>query len=118
MLFRSGCTPRVIGRWGVAILAAVARGRDVPEERLPVLTRTPRPPVPGAVRRRIEALRQWRAEAAPRFGLDPGLLLPNRLIRAIAEVGPRDPEALVRVDGVRRWRAELLGPEVVRAVVG
>ena len=113
-----GCTPRVIGRWGVAILAAVARGRDVPEERLPVLTRTPRPPVPGAVRRRIEALRQWRAEAAPRFGLDPGLLLPNRLIRAIAEVGPRDPEALVRVDGVRRWRAELLGPEVVRAVVG
>ena len=113
-----GCTPRVIGRWGAAILAAVARGRDVPEERLPVLARTPRPPVPGAIRRRIEALRQWRVEAAPRFGLDPGLLLPNRLIRAIAEAGPRDLEAVVRVEGLRRWRADVLGPELVRAVVG
>jgi ribonuclease D len=111
-----GCTPRVIGRWGAAILAAVARGRDVPEERLPVFTRTPRPPVPGVVRRRIEALRQWRVEAAPRFGLDPGLLLPNRLIRAIAAAGPRDLGAVARVEGLRRWRADVLGPELVQVV--
>jgi ribonuclease D len=111
-----GCTPRVIGRWGAAILDAVARGRDVPEERFPVLTRTPRPPVPGAVRRRIETLRQWRTEAAPRFGLDPGVLLPNRLIRAIAEAGPSDLEAVARVEGLRRWRVDVLGPEIVLAL--
>jgi ribonuclease D len=106
----------VIGRWGAAILDAVARGRDVPEERFPVLTRTPRPPVPGAVRRRIETLRQWRTEAAPRFGLDPGVLLPNRLIRAIAEAGPSDLEAVARVEGLRRWRVDVLGPEIVLAL--
>jgi ribonuclease D len=113
-----GCTPRVIGRWGAAILDAIARGRALPDDRLPVLTRTPRPPMPGAVRRRIEALRQWRVEAAPRFALDPGVLLPNRLIRAIAEAGPRDLAGLTAVEGVRRWRVEAMGAELVRAVVG
>jgi ribonuclease D len=113
-----GCTPRIIARWGAAILEAVERGRGLPDDRLPVLTRTPRPPMPGAVRRRIEALRLWRTEAAPRFGLDPGVFLPNRLIRAIAEAGPRDLAALAAVEGVRRWRVDAMGVELVRTVAG
>jgi ribonuclease D len=112
-----GCTPRVIGRWGRAILGAIARGRTAPPA-TPTASRPHRPSLSGAARRRIEALRQWRTEAAPRFGLDPGVLLPNRLIRVIAEAGPRDLAALARIDGVRRWRVEILGPELIRAVVG
>jgi hypothetical protein len=46
------------------------------------------------------------------------VLLPNRLIRVIAEAGPRDVDALARIDGVRRWRVEVLGPELIRSVVG
>ncbi len=112
-----GCTPRVVARWGEAILEAVARGRDVPEDRWPTRTPPPRPPaLPAPVRRRIEALRAWRAQAAPRLGLEPGVLLPNRLIRAIAEAAPRDREALARVEGVRRWRAEALGDEIIKAI--
>jgi ribonuclease D len=72
--------------------------------------------VPGPVRRRIEALRRWRAEAAPRVGLEPGLLLPNRLIGAIAHAGPGDRDELARVDGVRRWRVETLGAEILAAL--
>jgi ribonuclease D len=109
-----GCTPRVIGRWGRAILDAVARARALPDDALPVLSRPPRPPsLPTAVRRRIETLREWRATAAPELDLEPGVLLPNRLIRPIAEVAPHDVEALARVDGVRRWRVEVLGPQIV-----
>jgi ribonuclease D len=111
-----GCTPRVVGRWGWAILEAVARGRGAPPAT--PAARPHRPAVSGSARRRIDLLRRWRAEAAPRFGLDPGVLLPNRLIRVIAEAGPRDLDALARVDGVRRWRVEVLGPELIRAVVG
>jgi ribonuclease D len=112
-----GCTPRVIARWGGAVLAAISRGRDAPPVE-PVASRSHRPSLSGAARRRIEALRQWRAEAAPRLGLDPGVLLPNRLIRVIAEAGPRDLAALARVDGVHRWRVEVLGAELIRAAVG
>ena len=56
---------------------------------------------------------KWRSDAAPRFGLEPGLLLPNRLINAVATAGPGDPGALASVDGVRRWRAEIFGAEIV-----
>jgi ribonuclease D len=112
-----GCTPRVIGRWGEAILAAVARALTLPEQELPSFAPPPRPPaMPAAVRRRIEALRAWRAETAPAFGLEPGVLLPNRLIRLIAEAAPRDREALAAVEGVRRWRAEVLGGGILRAI--
>jgi ribonuclease D len=114
-----GCSPRVIGRWGAAILDAVERAWALPEEALPSLPRTPRPPALGAaVRRRIERLRQWRTTAAPAFGLDPGVLLPNRLMRPIAEAVPRDREALARVEGVRRWRAEALGDQILATLGG
>lgn len=112
-----GCTPRVLARWGDAILAAIARAATLRDDELPVLPRSPRPPaVPGAVRRRIEKLREWRSRAAPAVDLDPGVLLPNRLIRAIADAGPRDREALARVEGIRRWRVEAFGAELLEAI--
>lgn len=112
-----GCTPRVVARWGDAILDAIARAQALPDDELPVLPRSPRPPaMPAAVRRRIEALRTWRTGAAPLVDLDPGVLLPNRLIRAIAEAGPRDLDALARVEGIRRWRVETLGESLLVAM--
>jgi len=111
-----GMTPRVVGRWGDDVLAAIARGLVVPEDALPVLERRSRPHVPGAVRRRIEALRAWRTEAAPRFALEPGVLLPNRLIGVVAEAGPRDADALAAVDGFRRWRVSAFGSELLAAL--
>jgi ribonuclease D len=112
-----GCTPRVVGRWGEPILTAVAQALALPGSDLPVLPRSPRPPfVPQVVRRRIEALREWRARVAPVVDLDPGVLLPNRLIRAIAEAGSKDLDALARVEGVRQWRVQVFGQELVEAM--
>lgn len=112
-----GCTARVIERWGAPFLEALSRADALGETELPALPRSSsRPALPPVVRRRIEALRRWRGAAADRVGLDPGLLLPNRLIGAIAESGPRDRDELLRVDGVRRWRAELIGPEILVAI--
>ena len=111
-----GMTPRVISRWGEEVLAAVARGRAVPDDALPVLERRSRPHAPAAVRRRIEALRAWRAEAVPRIGLEPGVLLPNRLIGTVAEANPRDVEGLTAVEGFRRWRVAAFGAEILAAL--
>jgi len=114
-----GCTPRVVGRWGQAIIEAVARAQAQPESELPVPPRPPRvPSVPGAIRRRIELLRQWRTVAAPPTGLEAGVVLPNRLMRPIAEAAPRDVDALARVDGVRHWRVEAFGPQILAAIRG
>ena len=110
-----GCTPRVIGRWGGPIVEAIERARGATEAP-PTAARPHRPSLSGAARHRIDMIRRWRAEAAPRLGLDPGVLLPNRIIRGIAAAGPRDLAELGQVEGVRRWRVEVLGPELLRAV--
>ncbi len=112
----AGMTPRVIARWGNEVLAAIARGLALPESDLPMLERRPRPNVPAAVRRRIESLRVWRTEATPRFGLEPGVLLPNRLISTVADAAPRDADSLARVEGFRRWRVEAFGSEILAAL--
>jgi ribonuclease D len=111
-----GVTSRVLGRWGQALGAAVERALALPESELPQWPYRPRPRIPGAVSRRIEALRKWRAGATERFALEPGVLLPNRVIAHIAEAGPRTVEALAAVDGVRRWRAETFGAELIAAL--
>jgi ribonuclease D len=111
-----GMTPRVLDRWGVAMVRAVERALTLDDSALPVLPRHKRPIVSGAMSRRIEKLRRWRAGATARVGLEPGVLLPNRLITAIAEAAPRTPDELARVEGVRRWRVETFGAELVAAL--
>lgn len=113
-----GITPRVRARWGDALLEAIQAACRLPEAELPRLERRPRPVVPAAVSRRIEALRRWRAKATERVGLEAGVVLPNRLIGAIAEAGPRSLDDLVAVEGVRRWRVETFGPEILAALAG
>jgi ribonuclease D len=111
-----GCTVKVERRFGAVILGAIARGISVPEAELPVRTPRPRPQVPATVRRRIENLRAWRTKAAAALGLDPGFFFPQRLIDRLAADPPADAEGLARTDGVRRWRAEVGGPELLQVL--
>jgi ribonuclease D len=114
----AGCTPTVMNRYGQGILEAVSRGLAVPDEALPVIRRPKKPRLAPAVVRRVGALMAWRAEAAPQLGLDPGVLLPRRLIDRLAESAPADLAALEAVDGMRRWRVVALGREILTALAG
>jgi ribonuclease D len=114
ILTLKGCTINVVRRAGEAILAAVERGLAVPDSDLPVRRPNPRPRASGAVQRRSEALRAWRVEAAKLVELDAGVIFPQRLIDRLAHDPPRDLDALARVEGVGRWRAELFGAELLR----
>jgi ribonuclease D len=112
----SGVTPRVLGRWGAVILAAVERGLALDDADVPVVPRHPRPVISGAMSRRIDKLRRWRVGAVERIGLEPGVLLPNRLITAVAAAAPRTLEELAAVEGIRRWRVETFGAEMLAAL--
>jgi ribonuclease D len=111
-----GLHPRLLERYGDGLLEAVARGLADP---LPVSARgrgPSRPAVTPAARQRSERLRRWRAEAAEATGLDPGVLLPQRLIDTLALAPPPDLEALRAVPGLRRWRVEAFGPAILAAL--
>jgi len=112
-----GLTPRLVERYGEGILDAVARGLAEPLVADPRPDRRRRPIVPPVVQQRAEALRRWRAGAAERTGLDPGVLLPQRLIDALAAAPPADLPALRGVPGLRRWRTDAFGPEIL-AILG
>jgi ribonuclease D len=113
-----GLSPRVRAQAG-SLREAVARGLALPEERLPRLAPAPRPPfVPDVVRRRIDALRTWRAAEAVRLKLDVSVILPQRLLERVAEAAPGQLADLERIEGFRRWRVEAFGPAVLAASAG
>jgi ribonuclease D len=111
-----GCSARVVARAGQAILEAVARGEAAPEPTLPGRRAPYRPPVQAVVRRRADALRIWRTEAARELALDPGVFFPQRLIERLAAEPPGDLTALEQVEGVRRWRVKLFGSDLLKAL--
>jgi ribonuclease D len=113
MLTVTGCSPSIVRRFGEPFLAAVARAESLPDSELPVRARRPRPSPPAPVRRRAEALRAWRTVACKQLGLEPGLVLPQRLIDRLAADPPHDLQALAAVEGFRRWRAALFGLELL-----
>jgi ribonuclease D len=75
-----------------------------------------RPVVPDEVLRRGERLRAWRARKAAELQVDVSVVLPQRLIDRLAQVGPRDAEGLAGVDGLRLWRREAFGAEILAAL--
>jgi len=100
-----------------ALIEALRRAADTPAGELPSFPPSPRPPaVPEAVRRRVDALKSWRAGAAAALGLDVSVVLPQRLIDRLAEAAPRGLADLSGIEGLRRWRAEAFGPDLVRAL--
>ena len=112
-----GLPPRV-QREGPALLRAVARALALPEADLPRTPAAPRPVVLPEVKTRVDALRAWRATAARHLGVDVSVVLPQRLLDKVAEAGPAAVEGLEQVEGLRRWRIEALGAEMVAAVRG
>src|SRR5262249_51190651 len=111
-----GCTPRVIQRVGAMILEAVIRGEAVPDAELPSRRPAPRPHVPAALRRPADHPPAWRGKAALAPELDPGVLFPQRLIDRLTAEPPRDLGALARVEGMRPWRVDVLGRELLEVL--
>jgi ribonuclease D len=103
-----GVLPR-LDREAEALLAALQRARDLPDSELKAFPRVSRPVVPEAVRRRVDALKAWRAEKAKSLALDVSVVLPQRLIDKVAEKAPRDIDGLRAIEGLRRWRIEEFG---------
>jgi len=111
-----GCSQSVVRRAGAAILEAVARGQRLADDDLPIRRPAPRPTVPAAVRRRSEAIKAWRGTVARTLALDPGVFLPQRIIDRLAGDPPRDRTALERVEGLRRWRVNLFGEDLLKVL--
>lgn len=98
------------------LLEAVGRAAQLPDSELPVLTRTPRPVLSDEVLQRVARLKEWRVGRAKALEVDVSVVLPQRLIDRVAAAGPRDLAELAGVEGLRRWRVDAFGDEILAGV--
>ena len=111
----AGLTPRLLGRYGEQLLAAVRQGRGMAEADLPRFPRGRGEPNPG-IKARIARLKTWREGISSRMELASGLLAPNWLLERIAEQQPVTLEQLQAIPGIRRWQVGLWGTEMVETL--
>lgn len=110
-LAAQGRFPRYwVRRYGPAILEAVARGEDGPVPEMPCLTYS------EDARERYQALRQWRRRVAEARGVDPDVILPNAVLRALAARAPQTLDELAEVNGMGPWARETWGPDILRVL--
>lgn len=98
------------------LLEALRRAAALPDSDLPVLTRTPRPVVPQEVAQRVARLKEWRLRRAEALELEVSVVLPQRLIDRVAAAAPRSTAELAGVEGLRRWRIDAFGDELLASV--
>lgn len=111
-------SPDQLRRRGADLLNAVAKGVRAPVESIPVLERGRRPAPDLAYEARLERLKTTRNGIAERLPLAPGVLCPNSLLEAIARLEPTEVAQLTQVEGMRNWQREVLGGELLAAVLG
>jgi len=93
---------------------ALIRGLDTSESDLPKLERGRRIELPLDQQKRVAVLKDWRKAASVRIGLELSLVLPQRLIDKIANAAPRSLDDLHAIEGLRRWRVEAFGEEILK----
>lgn len=111
-----GIGREIVARRGAELLAAIERGRSVPENQLPRIERPARRAADPELDARVERLKAARNAAATRVDLPPGVVCPNGTLEAVARAAPRSLEELAAIPGVRRWQVGVLGSDLVAAV--
>ncbi len=111
-----GLSPRLIERYGRVLLAAVRAGMEIPEAELPKFPRQPRRAKDPGLEERVKKLKVWRQEAAAKYALEPGVLINNAGLEALASVDPRSVDVLDEVVGLKNWQKKELGKGLLGAL--
>jgi ribonuclease D len=110
---------RVLQRHAAPLLEAVQRALALGEVDLPRFPPAPtRPPVDEPTRKRVAALKAWRAKTAAALAVDVSVVLPQRLLDKVAEAVPRERGQLERIEGLRQWRVAEFGDELIAMLAG
>jgi ribonuclease D len=103
------------GRYGTCLLQEIHRALALPKEDLPVYPREARPDLSTSVRKRVKALKAWREMRAKHLGLEPGILMNNGLINALALKNPRSIKEMGEIPGLKKWLEIHFGQEILAA---
>ncbi|MFH1524450.1 MAG: HRDC domain-containing protein [Chloroflexota bacterium] len=106
-----GLTTRQISIFGNDILQAIGRGRKAT---LVYRPRTIRPK--QAFLDRLNALSEWRKEAAKKIGVESDIVLPKGWMHAVAEHNPKTIKDLAALMPQSPWRLQNFGAEILKTI--
>jgi ribonuclease D len=110
-----GISPRLVDRFGKQLLQTVEAAMALPENDLPVFPRGERREKDPEAERRFRQLREWRQQQAEMLKMEPGVIINNATLEAIARRRPDSIASLAEVPGVKNWQREAFGPGLLRA---
>jgi ribonuclease D len=113
-----GLSRSILDRQGAAIVAAIARGRAIPEADLPRFPKSARWDRDPDFDDRVSRLKVVRDRVAAELEIDPGVLCGRERLEAIARRKPKHMDDFVEITDLRRWQAELLGADFLKALAG
>lgn len=111
-----GLPPRLIERYGRALLNAVRSGLNTPEAELPKIPRQARRAKDPGFEDRVKILKKWRQEEAAKYTLEPGVLINNAALEVLALAKPKSRADLDEIDGLKNWQKEELGESLLEAL--
>ena len=112
-LFELSLSNKQVKRWGKAVLQAVEKGQTAP------IVKPQQPERPNdAYLSRLDALKNWRKNAARKMQVESDVVLPRQLMEMIAEHGPRSILELSDLLTGSPWRMARFGPQILKAVKG
>ena len=102
-----------IDRYGTHLLRGIERALAISEKDLPLYPREARPDWPRDVHNRIKALKNWRDQRAKELKIEPGILMNNVLINALALKNPRSLKEMEEIPGLKGWFKDHFGREIL-----
>ncbi len=106
----------ILERAGDEVLAAIARGQEVPEAELPRFPKSARWDRDPDFDAKVGALKAVRDEAAARLELDPGVLCSRDRMEQVARLLPAEVAVIAQIPEFRKWQIGVLGEGFVKAL--
>ena len=98
-----------IERYGAYLVQEIQRAMAPSDKDLPVHRREPKPGLSSPIRNRVKALKEWRDRRAENLGLEPGVLINNNLINALALQNPCSIKKMEEISGLKKWLRDHFG---------
>ncbi len=109
-------SPRQLARFGNEIIAAVEKGMRVPAAKFPHFPQQEQQRRDLAAERILRNLKVVRDRKAAELELDPGFLMPNAVLKAVAKKKPRNMAEMQKSGLLKEWQLEIMGESLVEAI--
>ncbi|MBN2028075.1 MAG: HRDC domain-containing protein [Actinobacteria bacterium] len=109
---------RQAARFGNEINRAVEKGMKIPDSKLPSFPKPVHQKRDFTAEKILKEFKKARDRKAEELGLDPGFLLPNAVLKALAREKPADLKEMRNSGLLKAWQFEVMGDTLADCLQG